>query len=190
MHPLTRYPTDLLARQAAQYLVAHGVMATVLPRIDGITGMTVYEVMIASRAARPQAEELLSRAAGEPLELGDAWEEGTRPDLSLLDPSLAPACPACDATLPLDASIECCPSCAAPVDVPELIARHHGPDALAPCYPDTGADIGEDLVRGVHLLCPACAYDLHGLPEAGLCPECGRSYDKRAMIRDATRGRP
>src|SRR3954462_6792739 len=25
--------------------------------------------------------------------------------------------------------------------------------------------------------CPGCAYDLTGLPEAGVCPECGEGYD-------------
>jgi hypothetical protein len=27
--------------------------------------------------------------------------------------------------------------------------------------------------------CPACGYNLTGLPEEGVCPECGRSYNTR-----------
>jgi hypothetical protein len=31
-------------------------------------------------------------------------------------------------------------------------------------------------------ICPGCGYVLNGLPDEGLCPECGREYDQRTVV--------
>jgi hypothetical protein len=36
-------------------------------------------------------------------------------------------------------------------------------------------------------LCPICRYDLTGHPTLGQCPECGFSFDKRAILVEASR---
>lgn len=35
---------------------------------------------------------------------------------------------------------------------------------------------GRALRRSEYRLCPGCGYDLTGLDDKGLCPECGRAY--------------
>ena len=101
--------------------------------------------------------------------------EDTQPDLSLLDASMAPACPHCSAVLPL-APIKACPSCTAAVDIPELIVAAHGPEALAACYPD--AELSEDTGPDLQSHCPSCNYSLAGLDHVGVCPECGLAFNK------------
>src|SRR4051812_28476050 len=34
--------------------------------------------------------------------------------------------------------------------------------------------------------CPACAYSLEGLPDEGICPECGGRYDQSLMVLHGT----
>lgn len=101
-------------------------------------------------------------------------DESVAPDLSLLDPSTAPRCPACRTKLPL-AAVTACTSCGEPVDVAELIVQEHGPEALTPCYPKRAdTDEAPDLLTH----CLACGYALENLPSVGVCPECGGPFDK------------
>lgn len=105
----------------------------------------------------------------------DLNPDETKPDLSALDPALAPRCPRCRHRLPLEA-VTFCPSCGAGVDVAGLIVAEHGPEALAACYPSPASadDEGPDLQSH----CPACSYSLVDLPREGKCPECGMAFDK------------
>ena len=32
------------------------------------------------------------------------------------------------------------------------------------------------------VICPRCGYSLQGLPDEGVCPECGRRYDPRTVV--------
>jgi hypothetical protein len=40
----------------------------------------------------------------------------------------------------------------------------------------------DDYDAALHRRCAACAYDLRGLPRAGICPECGGGYNPQTMV--------
>jgi hypothetical protein len=184
MDRVGRYDRILDAVQAADHLVAHGVLARVVGDREvfgslSIMGRGMFEVMVLDKAQVEQARALLE--AWEPVDDVD-WAEAV-PDLSRLDRALAPACPLCDGVLPMRADLERCPSCGGEVDVAELIVAAHGPEALAPCYEVAPAPIDERRLLSARLHCPRCHYSLEGLPLGGNCPECGGAYDKRAIVR-------
>lgn len=184
MHLVERHASLLAAVQAANHLVAHGVVARVVGDRDafggfGVFGQGMYEVMVLQKADVPKAKALLADI--EPAEDID-WDDAL-PDLSLLDPALAPGCPICERRLPLRADLETCPHCGADVDVPGLIAGTHGPEALAPCYAAEPIAIDERRLPSARLHCPRCHYSLEGLAVEGHCPECGYAYDKRRIVR-------
>ncbi|UYV11507.1 MAG: hypothetical protein NCW75_09360 [Phycisphaera sp.] len=56
---------------------------------------------------------------------------------------------------------------------------------LSVCLPTIAGRLRR-AARAHNLLCTACLYDLRDLPEAGRCPECGRSYEHSATMRDWT----
>ncbi len=37
--------------------------------------------------------------------------------------------------------------------------------------------------RADYKVCFRCGYDLRGLEETGVCPECGRAYEIAALVR-------
>lgn len=170
----------LLARQALQYLASRGVRAEIIGEHDAYGGALGYRLWVpglSDTAAKALLAELSALPPPDP-----GWEAQSLPDLSLLDPALAPACPNCSRTLPLDTGLRSCPACGGPVDPAALILAAHGPEALIAAYPtdDPGAELKDPFGRVVG--CPACRYDLVGLANTGSCPECGEHYSKRTII--------
>lgn len=166
MRTVARFATVMQAMHAAAYLRAGGVKAVQLfDRGDPLGGFLGVDLGIADDD-HALAERLLREYhATDPGET-----EPQAPDLSALDASLAPACPGCGATLPLEL-IAHCPRCGAAVDVPELIAESHGPEALAECYGPTTSVATPDPES--YTRCPHCGYELDGLELDDNCPECG-----------------
>ncbi len=179
---LRRYSDPVHAENAAAFLRDNGVHAAVVGdhvhSVFGVPGMRFFgvDLMIPNGSDRAEAERLLEVFDSEPIEVEEGWEHAALPDLSVLDPSeIDVACPNCNVDLPLDATLERCPSCATPVDVAALIAHRHGPDVLAPCFEDESV-MGFALRRG-NATCDFCGYSLEGLAARGRCPECGSLYD-------------
>lgn len=175
----------IVAQRARDELLAHGILAAVVGRTEGwMAAVRSHDVILCFSKQFDEAREILRTTDWSALP--DEALEGAEelPDLSVLDPALAPACPGCAAALPLDAALESCPGCAEPVDVAELIAQMHGPEALAECYEPAETVLEAGALERLTLLCPRCQYVLSGLPRAGACPECGHVYDKDQIVRD------
>ena len=202
MYRIRHYDNPIQAQDAAMWLLRHGVLASVvgdhtasLGPYAGFTsrhGVGQHTVAIALERQRDLATELLVALDAEPASFEHGWEELSVPDLTALPPDLLPPCPGCATTLPPDAKAENCPACGFDVDVLGLIAAAHGPEAIEPIL-DTRALLPADEAFDDETLaamaadCGACAYPLDGMPRTGVCPECGREYDK-ARIVDAVLG--
>lgn len=161
---------------ARDYLVQNGVPAQV---VGGNTDASVfsfrnsgtYEVVLATDADAKLASYLLEQWGKDPVELDGELDDQALPDLSVLAPAMAPSCPNCSTTLPLDASLEACPSCSEPVDVAGLIVGEHGPEALDACY-EASPSSDELMSMGApEKLCTACGGPIG---ERGACGWCGR----------------
>ena len=106
------FATSIQAMHAAAYLNERGVPATVVNEISaygGLMGMGVHVEDASMEEARSllrgfwakwQAEAASRSTGGEPV-----------PDLSLLPPSYAPACPACEAESSITSSNDGCKAC-------------------------------------------------------------------------------
>lgn len=189
----------------ASSLVAASIRATVVARASGLNGAyTSYDVMLMQSIDEGVAREIIAQT----LASWEAHPEGEfeieLPDLSGLDPGLAPSCPGCREMLPLDSRIEHCPSCEASVDVAALLVFHHGPEVLdiLRSEPDETSDAIEQTVPqglvypaprevprvrsgerdaggGIVPVCPACGGRLAGgnsVRQTSRCEGCGRHF--------------
>lgn len=189
-----RYTSPLHAEQAAQWLRDHGVPAKVVSSTSGLPSgffeHRPYVLMIQVREQMDEAERLLHELDETPATLDAGWEADALPDLSRLEGTGVDApCPHCDVALPLDAALASCPSCGAPVDVAEIIADRHGPEALEKCYDAVDVTHAEATVDPVAFAapCPSCGALLAGQPVRGRCESCGGLYDKDEIIRRLSR---
>lgn len=162
------------AVSAREYLVQNGVPAEVVGgNMDGTLSWGwgrrsgTYEVVLGASADAELAAYLLEQWASEPVELEGDLDDHAAPDLSVLDPEMAPPCPECGARLPLSVSLEACPACGAPVDVAALVVAEHGPEALHDCY-DATPNVNE---LAADEPCGACGGPIG---DKGLCGWCGR----------------
>src|ERR1051325_11219906 len=131
MRILARYRGPVTASQAAAYLPSEGIGARAWVSDSGYT-REVW-LLIGENEDRGRAWDLLVEYTKQKPTFEESLEAQALPDLSTLDPALAPPCPACRRALPLDAAITQC-SCGAPVDIPELIVQAHGPEVLQSCF--------------------------------------------------------
>ncbi len=193
MSVVAQFSSPYLAQLAIMHLWSHGVMArSTLPNpFHNWVALYVIDVR-----QRDKARDLLARYQMDRPRPEAGWELHTQPDLARLDPAALARfdvrCPRCDAPVPPlspdGAQTRACPACAAPVDLPELIALRHGPEALAACYPDDIDVLDEPALRELPLLCPQCGYSLAGIAGQGVCPECATAYDKRDLLRQLRDG--
>ena len=174
METVGRFSTSIEAMHFVAFLLDANIPdARIFNQGEAYPGLLGIDVAVDDQHAA-RGRELFNDFRKQPRRQSMAAED-TQPDLSLLDASMAPACPRCSAMLPL-ALIKACPSCAAAVDVPELIVAAQGPEALAACYPT--AELPDEQAADLQSHCPSCGYSLAGLDHTGLCPECGLAFNK------------
>jgi len=180
------YPSLMLARQAAEWLVQHGIAARSVGENDAFGGVGPisgsYPIMV-DESCEPAATQLLDEWDRLPPLSPADWERQTVPDLALLAPGTPAPCPSCGRQLPLDAAVSRCPACRAAVSVVDVLMSLYGPDVFQWCYPDSSEPMAPEVLDTLDFLCPGCRYPLRGLPLAGYCPECGRPYSKQAILR-------
>lgn len=166
MKVLYTTPSKPEADALVAYLADVSVDAAAVSRVDAyLSTHTNVDVILRTEEDISLALSALEAFLAAPTHLTESLESQAAPDLSTLNPALAPRCPACAEILPLDATITSCPACQEPIDIVDLIVSEHGPEAFAlPADP---------IARHA---CTRCGYPRRGLPDPEVCPECGTPF--------------
>ncbi len=169
MKVLYTTPSKPEADALVAFLADVSIDAAAVSRVDAYFAThSNFDIILRTEDDMPLAKSALEAFLAAPTSLTESLESQAAPDLSTLNPALAPQCPACDRILPLDASVSACPHCNEPVDIVDLIIAAHGPEAFAPA-PDP-------VTRHA---CARCGYPRRGLPDPEVCPECGTRFPAR-----------
>lgn len=181
MATLRAYSTIVQAQQAVSFLLRRGVPAVrISDSLSILNNNRWRHFVVVDEADMERAESLVAQLEKASKFSGADWEAQAVPDISVLSPERAPACPHCGQILPLGEPECSCPGCAAVVDVVALLIARHGPEVLAECYPVV-VDVEGDMTEST-VVCPDCRYSLTGLATHGVCPECGLVYDKYELL--------
>lgn len=204
MHFVRRYQKVFEAESMAASLREQGINCAVVGHhTQGAIGMEGsrlpwfgYDLVVMWPEDVQPARRMIHELEGARIELEEGWEDAARPDLSALEGTgIVVTCASCEHALPLDATLERCPTCAEPVDIVDRLVEEHGPEVLDACYgieptnpnPRSGSftqqppqqDYDPALVR---LPCAGCG-ELLGEGLSGRCPHCGTLFDKRDMLK-------
>ncbi|MCC6970728.1 MAG: hypothetical protein IT434_10955 [Phycisphaerales bacterium] len=184
MRTLLKGVPHALAQPVCDALLGEGIESRVVRPFTSFAGYgptPPAEIVILNDDDTSRA---LSAAAECVLGLASQAAEEAEIDLSKLSPALRVACPACerelDPRLAVEGTIAC--ACGARHDIVELIVNQHGPEALEGCT--TTREAADDAPTLMHatVKCIHCGYELEGLARRGICPECGKPYDKAVCV--------
>lgn len=173
-----------LAQPVCDALLAEGIESRVVRPFTSLAGYgptPPAEIVILSDDDSARA---LSVAAECMLALSSQTACDPETDLSKLAASLRVSCPVCNATLDprgaSDGRLTC--ACGTTHDAIDLIVDQHGPEALEGCT--SGSVVEKDAPTLMHatVKCVNCGYELEGLARRGICPECGKEYDKAVCV--------
>lgn len=166
MKVLYTTPSKPEADALVAFLADVSIDAAAVSRVDAYFAThSNFDIILRTEDDMPLAKSTLEAFLAAPTNMTESLESQAAPDLSTLNPALAPPCPSCNRILALDASLSACPHCHQPVDIIDLIVAAHGPEAFA--------GVPDPVTRHA---CARCGYPRRGLPHPEVCPECGTPF--------------